>query len=81
MNTTRISNNVSCQNCKHYEYKDSKASQDGFWHWGYCHKSISRDFTDEQSFEDLSEYFQVAESHFCGYFKYKGNICSHGEKH
>ena len=73
MKTTILPNKVSCLNCIHYEYVDSKQSNNGFWHWGYCHYQIPRMLNDEESIEDLSEYFQVTESHFCGYFQLKDN--------
>ena len=71
MNTVLLPNSLSCKNCKHYEYIDSKQSNNGFWNWGLCHHSIKIDEKDDDSIYDIYEYFQVTESHFCAYFETK----------
>lgn len=61
-----------CIDCKHYEYRDSKAQMGGgYYHWGYCHREIPFDTKDPIEQDDLSFYFQVLEDDFCSKFKAK----------
>ncbi len=57
-----------CKDCKYYDYQDTKLYPGGSFSWGYCHYYIEKDTLVVGEELDLIEYFEVTETHYCGYY-------------